>query len=582
MSLLSKIFIFFVTCILIVNTGCRGKVYNQAQGNIADATSRSEQALKKSDIDAKKQPALVVNPGLYVDKTPINLAKEPSWLKSNIIIRGENLPFSYYSRATVNGGDQNGQIARVYSDYKGTYKDYKSMAGVPVVLAQPTFPGEHTLTRYQIGLDPAVKFSMNYSGSVKGALDLIAAKTGYVYSIDGNNIYWQAFITKTFDIAFMPGSSDYLMGKSTGAGSSSSSGSSGGGGGSGGGGSGGGASSTVTTGFLDDSSTAQYSSLKGTLSVWKDLEATIKQLLSPGGTVVISEATTSVTVRDRPSNLELVSNFIENFNKTLSSQVLIKVEILDITLNDDFNFGINWQAVQQNIGKGTQFVLSANNSAPITIASLTSGAANPSIGLQPQRSTDFIAPLITALQQQGRVSVVSEPRVVTLNNQVASIRIVNQQGYLAALQITSFGTSSSSTTPTLQNQVTSQVTPGTVITGLTLYILPKILNKKIYLQVNADLSTLNQLGSISSTGIPSTATAPQPSIQVPNITQKQFNQRSVLASGDTMVLSGFKQITNRANTQELFNSADLGGRAAQQANTETIVLITPIILYGCA
>ena len=33
----------------------------------------------------------------------------------------------------------------------------------------------------------------------------MAAKTGYVYSVHRNSVYWQAFITRTFDIAFMPG-----------------------------------------------------------------------------------------------------------------------------------------------------------------------------------------------------------------------------------------------------------------------------------------------------------------------------------------------------------------------------------------
>ena len=89
--------------------------------------------------------------------------------QSCIVIRGEQLPFSYYSRTIASGASST------------------------------------ILTKYQTGLDPSVNVTLNYSGTLRGALDVMAAKTGYVYSIQGNSIYWQAFITKTFDVAFMPG-----------------------------------------------------------------------------------------------------------------------------------------------------------------------------------------------------------------------------------------------------------------------------------------------------------------------------------------------------------------------------------------
>ncbi len=138
------------------------------------------------------------------------------------------------------------------------------------------------MTQYQNGADITTKISMNYTGDVRGALDFLASKTGYVYSINHNQIYWQAYVTKTFDIAFMPGTSDYQMGK-TGGGSST-----------------GNAANGSVTGIIDDSAQTQYSNLKGTLSVWDDLKNTIQQLMSSDGKVMVSQATTTVTVRDKP------------------------------------------------------------------------------------------------------------------------------------------------------------------------------------------------------------------------------------------------------------------------------------------
>jgi type IVB pilus formation R64 PilN family outer membrane protein len=540
--MLYKRMVLLLITIALFLSGCNSPVYNQTEGNVADVKQRVDEARLKSNNSGKEPPALVVKEDPYVDKTPIDLAKQPAWLKNHIILRGDQLPFSYYSRSVVGGA------------------------------------GRNVLTRYQVGLDDTAKVSMNYSGTVKGALDLLAAKTGYVYSINGNSVYWQAFLTKTFDIAFMPGASDYMMGKSS-SGSGISNVSSGSGGG-----------NTTVTAIIDDSASAQYSNLKGTLSIWKDLESTIKQLLSPQGSVMVSESTTSVTVRDRPTNLQLVDKYIANLNNTLSRQVLVKVQVLDVSLSNAFNFGINWQAVKTALGN--QFQLNASYGTPISLSTLNpfvtttplpqNGGGAPGL---PQfgtvnlaNSSTGVTALINALTQQGKVSLVTEPRVICLNNNVSVIRIVQQAGYLASVQTTSLSGSASGGA-----SITTQVTPGTVVTGLTLYLLPKIMGEKVFLQVNADLSTNNGIATLSSTSGSSPSSGnTSPVIQVPNVTQKQFNQRSVVNSGDTLILSGFRQVSNQANAMQMFQSQALGGKAAVEVTNETIVLITPIILHGFA
>lgn len=536
-----KKWVGLILATLFMLVACHSAVYNQTVGNVADMKLKAAAARRKSDMDAKQPPALVVKPGLYVDTTPIMLDKQPSWLRNHIVIRGDQLPFSYYSRTIATGA------------------------------------GSSVLTKYQTGLDPATNITVNYSGTVRGALDLIASKSGYVYSIHNNTIYWKAFITRTYDIAFMPGGTDYLLGKSSSATSSSN----------GGAGAAGGVVSNYTT---SDSSESEYSNLKGTLSIWTDLDSTIKQLLSPDGKVVVSEATTSVTVRDRPNNVNLISQYINNLNHSLSKQVLVKVQVIEVNLENDWQYGINWQIIASAFNK-SPFVINGNYGTPVSITSFTPqptlpGAATPLAGPQfgfnpaqlPANVTNKIPSyliLLNALEQQGKTSIVSEPRVVCLNNQVSVIRIVTSQGYLASVQNTTVA--SGGTAPT--STVTSQLTPGTTVTGLTLYILPKIMQNKVYLQVNADLSTQTALVTFTSGGS-NTAAAGSTSIQLPTITEKHFNQRSMIKSGDTLILSGFRQVQNTANANQFLTSQALGGKGAQQTNKETIVLITPIILSG--
>jgi len=297
----------------------------------------------------------------------------------------------------------------------------------------------------------------------------------------------------------------------------------------------------------------------------------------------------------------LIGQYIENLNSNLSKQVLVKVQVLEVDLENGFNYGINWSIIT-NAFHNSPFILNANYGTPIAITALsqtTTGASAASAALAAAVPAATNLPtigtvrdltgahtggnpipsytiLLSALNQQGKTSVVSEPRVLCLNNQVCVVRIVNSVGYVASIQNTTLpgGTSSAGSANTAT--VTSQVTPGMLTTGVTLYILPKILNERIYLSVNADLSTNNGFSNFAAGG---TAAA---SIQLPNVTEKHFNQRSMIKSGDTLILSGFRQTTNRTGAAQFLTSQALGGTAAEQMNKETVVLITPILLNGSA
>lgn len=523
--MLKKWIALLVTMMLLV-AGCNSPVYNQTENNVADVKLKAKAARAQSDDNAKVKPSLVMNKGSYIDRTPISLMKNPSWLKSHIVIKGDQLPFSYFSRTIGSGA------------------------------------GYGILTKYQNGLDPNLKISMNYSGTIRGALDLLASKSGYVYNVQGSSIYWQAFITKTYDIAFMPGGTDYLMGKKGGGGSSS------------------GGTSGATDFTTADSSSDQYSNLTGKLSVWTDLKATLDQLISPDGKVTVSQATTTITVRDRPTNQALIGQFISNLNSKLSKQVLVKIQILQVNLENDYNLGINWQIIANAFNK-SPFVLNANYGTPISITSFTpqstlpatvstatTAAAVPQMGTiaDPNGQFPSYTILFNALTQQGKTSVVTEPRVVCLNNQVSVIKITQQRGYVASVQNTTLsGTSGTAPTST----VTSQITPGNIITGVTLYILPKILDSKIYLQVNADISLVTALDTFGSGNT---------QIQLPTVDSKSFNQRGVIRSGETLILAGFRQLGNQARAQQFLKSQALGGKAATQNSQETVILITPIVL----
>ena len=125
--------------------------------------------------------------------------------------------------------------------------------------------------------------------------------------------------------------------------------------------------------------------------------------------------------------------------------------------------------------------------------------------------------------------MVAQPRVVCMNNQVSAIRIINTEQYIQSVSNTSVpasGGSSGSQTVNNVSTITSQVTPATLVTGLTLYVLPKILGEKVYLQVNVDLSQNQGTTTLCAQSGSTAGSCAQSSyvIQSPHVTEKIFNQ----------------------------------------------------------
>ncbi len=474
----------------------------------------------------------------YVDTRPVSLTREPDWYTAPVTINASGLPFSFYVT--------------------------QLLGNTPV----------------KVSMDPGVNTSravnLRYNGTVKGAMEELAAKSGYYYDydLDKNTITWSALQTKTFDISFIPGVSKYSVGNAANSAgsiaSSSSSGSSG-------------STTTTTSSGIDITATGEYSNLgNDNLSVWDDMKATITTLLSPKGKLSVSQATTTITVRDHPSNVSDIGRYLDQMNKILSKQVHFDVQILDVQLNKQFQYGIDWTKVNYNISNSSGSVnFTANFATQASGGILSAGtpaAANYLGGKNSKWSTTNI--FIKALEQQGKVAIVNQPSLTTLNDQMAQISILTQQTYLASQTTTLTGANNTASGFSQQ-----ALTPGIINTGLQLYLLPKIQDDKIYLQISSTLSQLLSLSTVTQTGqqytqgstIPDTTTA---AIQVPQMGQKNFNQRSVLRNGETLVLAGFKNLYDANQKDSVAGLTALGGLAASSNNEELVVLITPTILNG--
>lgn len=511
--------------------------YKQETANI----NQNHNKLTSEEVKEKTPPPPVeVKKTAYVDTTPVPFDTTPGWLNRRVSISGNNLPFSFYMSQLL-------EPANIQVFYDNTIN-----RGKPI--------------------------TVRYTGTLKGALDKLATVSDYQYTTDAdtNQVTWSAFVTKTFDISFVPGKTAYTVGNSGSSGSNIAGGTGG---------------SNVTYTGVDVTGDGQNSSLTGSLSLWDDITSTVKNLLSKDGTVQVSQSTTTVTVRDHPENVTSISEYVARMNKLLSMQVRLDVQILDVQLNKDFQYGIDWNKVLYSFSNGNSLSLSGNlgaNATSILPTTTSPLQLTTAINHGPWSSTNFI---VSALQNQGNVSVLNQPSVTTTNDQVAQITVQSQQSYIANVSNTITGGASAFS----QNSIN----PGVVTSGLNLYLLPKIQGDKIYLNVSgtlSDLITLTNAATVS-TGSPVCSDGSAPvngacptgttltnsgsvTIQVPTIAEKDFNQRSIVSNGETLIIAGFKNLRNQTQKSNVLGIDALGGKAGYSNNEELVVLITPTILSG--
>lgn len=495
----------------LVLAGCSKNYYKQSSESV-DVSRNEMKAINQQAATPK--PAVLVKSGFYIDSRPTSLQHDPAWMHEKVTLRAQGMPL----RSLVN---------RLVAAHNVS------------VSYDATVKANHPVT-------------IDYHGTLKGALNVLADTLNYHYTRQNENeLNWSAFEDRSFNISFMPGVSNYMVGESTtGTSQRSRQGGSG-------------SFSSAQTSTLDDQ---QYNNLSAKLSVWKDLSKTLLQLKSAEGKVVVSESTTSVTVHDRPRQVAAMGRYIHTLNNNLSKEVLVKIKVLEIQLFHDFNFGIDWNLITHALGTSFSLTGKMGTAANVVRDSLVlSSASNmASLGIGSGTQT-----LIKYLGEQGKVRIVTEPQVVTMNNQMGTIRITKNIGYIQSVSQTQN-----------ENFNTTSVTPGNITDGFTLYVLPKIRGNKVYLQVSSTIAHLDQLEKMSTDpGTSTTSGTPSyQAIQLPTLSQKSFNQRSFVQSGSTLIMAGFKRMEDETKDASLFGINDLGGKGAVTDHIETLILITPIII----
>jgi type IVB pilus formation R64 PilN family outer membrane protein len=293
------------------------------------------------------------------------------------------------------------------------------------------------------------------------------------------------------------------------------------------------------------------------VNIWSGIEKNLALMMSRYGRFHVDQSMGTVTVHDASINVEAVDRYVDSLNRQLGRQVALHVEVLQVTLSNEHQAGIDWNWVIGFRGGGN-----INLGGPPT---LTKDAA--SVGfVSGQGSNEW---MVRALERFGRVSSAYASVITTMNRQPVPLGSQSTQSYLkqigATLTTAANGTSVYGP-PSL--------TPGEVTTGFSMSLLPIVLDSNhVLMHCAINISSLKELVTFSSgVGLA------QQSVQQPNVSSFSTQQRMTVKSGETIVLSGYENESTESKQTDVMRNALPGSRVNTRDKTTLVVLITPKLL----
>ena len=405
---------------------------------------------------------------------------------------------------------------------------------------------------------PQESVPVNYSGKLSGLLNYLSNRYGVWWRYKNNVITFFTKETRVFTIYALPTETKMsadLKGTSMG-----SSGSSSGGG-----------------------NTSSSLSTSANLALWDSIEKGVQQVVGQQGSLSFSRVAGTVTVTASPFVMQKVASYIANWNEKLSRQVAISVKVLQVSLDNSDNYGLDLSAVFNSNNIAASYV------SPFLIDTTTQGAGLLSMTLlRPSSRWKDSKSVIAAFSSQGKTSLVTSSSVTTLNNKVAPVQITTAQNYVKEVNVTNYNNSSS-------NDSEVDMETDTLNYGFTMEILPRILDHgRLIMLFSMTLSDLLDLETFSSGSRNKNSSSDSSgedtdnnddgettTVQLPKMQSRGFMQEIAMKSGSTLVLTGFEQVSNNINSTGIGKAKMglLGGSSYNQNKRDVmVILVTPEVL----
>lgn len=294
------------------------------------------------------------------------------------------------------------------------------------------------------------------------------------------------------------------------------------------------------------------------IKFWEELEGQIRTLMSKDGRLVLNRLSGTIQVTDWYQRVDEISHFLKTVHQALYRQVQIEARIYEVNLNDNYSLGIDWSKINFY---GTSGNIGLANIITAPFGGFIAKAATTTISFA-DGSFDGV---LQALQEQGDLRVVSQPRVVTLNNQPALIKVATDEAF--------FTSTVSQGTAGTGNIVTEQARSVTV--GLVLSVTPQISDDGwIMLDVTPIISRLREIRE-----------SPQRTATAPVLDVKQSSGLVRVKDGEMIIIGGLIQ-EESSDTQRkvpILGDIPLLGRLftgtyTVKSKSELVIFISPKIV----
>jgi type II secretory pathway component GspD/PulD (secretin) len=287
-----------------------------------------------------------------------------------------------------------------------------------------------------------------------------------------------------------------------------------------------------------------------------DLKNFLNDLITPGvGKIIVDERSAKVMVYDLPQRLERIKKLMLEFDEQ-SRQVLITGEILEVTIDDKFQSGIQWEKIFSSLHD-----LDVLGYFPAS--STLSDYGKISVGTL---SSDNYNIVVNMLNEYGKTKVLTRPRIVAVNKEEAKILVGTREAYVTATQ-----SQGESTTITAENVQFIDV-------GLKLVVVPTIgVDGFITMKIKPEVSSVSStLTTTAGTVVPIVRTSQSESVV------KVKDGRTLIIAGlfkqeDTDDSSGLPYLSRLPILGHLF-----GSKTKEKKRTELVIFITPTIITGAS
>ena len=308
---------------------------------------------------------------------------------------------------------------------------------------------------------------------------------------------------------------------------------------------------------------------------WTDIQRALQMIVGSesGNQVIINPGAGLVMVRSDGKSLAQVEEYLRRTQLIMPRQVVLEAKILEIGLNEGYQQGINWADIQSassvtaSDGLPEDFTAQALAGQVITTSDI-GGLFSASV-----RAGDFTG-LIELLGEQGNVQILSSPRISTVNNQKAVIKVGTDEFFVTDID---FNNNNSAVTATDRTSTSVELTP--FFSGISLDVTPQISEDgAITLHVHPSVSEVNDQKKVITVG--------DRDVTLPSALSTVRETDSVIRaeSGQIVVIGGLIQNTSEDNNSAVpfFSEIPLLGelfkqRRFQSRKSELVILLRPVV-----